>query len=122
MKKSIYVISFAAVLTLIITLLICQKPNQTSPPTSQTQSTCLQPELKQKKEDNRECVNIPSKKYKLKEYDGNLAIFKSDAPNPIKITSIEIQALPLKDQELLKKGIDASSEEELNDLIEDYCS
>ena len=75
-----------------------------------------------KKEDNRECVNIPSKKYKLKEYDGNLAIFKSDAPNPIKITSIEIQALPLKDQELLKKGIDASSEEELNDLIEDYCS
>ena len=122
MKKSIIgVVSLSAILTAVITSLICQ-PQNTPSPSAQTLPSYSEPEPLPKKEDNHECISMPSKGYKLKEYEGNLAIFKSDAQSPIKITSIEVGALPIQDQELLKNGIDASSEEELNNLIEDYCS
>lgn len=60
--------------------------------------------------------------YELKEYEGNIAIFKSNEKSPYKITSILIKELPEKDREILKKGIKVSSENELNTLLEDYCS
>ena len=60
--------------------------------------------------------------YELKEYEGNIAIFKSNEKSPYKITSILIKELPEKDREILKKGIKVSSENELNMLLEDYCS
>ena len=75
------------------------------------------PEVKQ-----TECTMQISKKYKLKEYEGNLAVFKNDSISPIKITSISIENLPPTDQQMLKDGIEASSEEELNTLLEDYGS
>ena len=71
---------------------------------------------------SQDCTVLPPKKYELKEYEGNLAIFKSGMPSPIRITSTSIEGLPIKDQELLRSGIEASSEEELNMLLEDYCS
>ncbi len=70
-----------------------------------------------------ECVLTPPKTYKLKEYEGNVAIFKSsDILKPFKITPISIEDLPPTDQEMLKQGIEASSEEELYVLLEDYGS
>lgn len=60
--------------------------------------------------------------YELKEYEGNIAIFKLNENLPYKITSISIKDLPEKDHNLLKKGIKVYSEKELNVLLEDYCS
>ena len=60
--------------------------------------------------------------YELKEYEGNIAIFKSNEKTPYKITSISIKDLPKKDREILRGGIKVSSENELNALLEDYCS
>lgn len=60
--------------------------------------------------------------YELKEYEGTIAIFKAGKNSPLKTTSIAVNDLPKTDREMLKTGIKASSEEELNILLEDYCS
>lgn len=60
--------------------------------------------------------------YELKEYEGTIAIFKTGKKAPLKTTSIAVNDLPKTDREMLKTGIKASSEEELNVLLEDYCS
>lgn len=60
--------------------------------------------------------------YELKEYEGTIAIFKTGKKSPLKTTSIAVNDLPKTDREMLKAGIKASSEEELNILLEDYCS
>lgn len=71
----------------------------------------------------QECmVTDNNKKFQLGEYEGNLAVFKSGNPIPIKITSTMINELPDTDQQLLKNRIEASCEEEINILLEDYCS
>ncbi len=70
----------------------------------------------------QECTVTDNKKFQLGEYEGNLAVFKSGNPIPIKITSTMINELPDTDQQLLKQGIEASCEEEINILLEDYCS
>lgn len=60
--------------------------------------------------------------YKLKEYEGNIAVFKEGSNFPIKTTSISVKELPQADRDMLKEGINASSEEELSALLEDYGS
>ena len=62
------------------------------------------------------------KVYKVKNYNGNVAVFSSESYDPISVTSVAVEELPPVDQELLKKGIEVSSEEELITLLEDYCS
>ena len=71
----------------------------------------------------QECMlTDDNKKFQLGEYEGNLAVFKSGNPIPIKITSTMINELPDTDQQLLKNRIEASCEEEIDILLEDYCS
>lgn len=70
----------------------------------------------------QECVITSPKGFQIKEYEGSLAVFKSGNPVPIRITSTTIDDLPNTDQELLKKGIEVSCEEDVNILLEDYCS
>lgn len=60
--------------------------------------------------------------YCVKEYKGNIAVFEQSKEKPFKITNIAVDELPTEDQKLLKKGIEVSGQEELNNLIEDYCS
>lgn len=60
--------------------------------------------------------------YRLKEYEGNIAVFKEGSNLPIKTTSISVKELPQADRDMLKEGINASSEEELSALLEDYGS
>ena len=69
----------------------------------------------------QECI-VTNNKFQLGEYEGNLAVFKLGSPIPIKITSTIINELPDTDQQLLKNGIEASCEEEIDVLLEDYCS
>lgn len=77
-------------------------------------------------EDSLKSQDLPldskSKGYKIKNYNGNIAVFNSESSSPLRITSVTVEELPPADQELLKKGIDVSSEEELITILEDYCS
>lgn len=60
--------------------------------------------------------------YCIKEYKGNIAVFEESKEKPFRITTIAVDELPAEDQKLLKQGIEVSGQEELNNLIEDYCS
>lgn len=68
------------------------------------------------------CAINKEENYELKEYEGTIAIFKTGTNTPLKTTSIAVNDLPKTDRDMLKTGIKASSEEELNVLLEDYCS
>lgn len=60
--------------------------------------------------------------YILKEYNGKIAIFSSNSDTPINITNASVAKLPKDDQQSLKEGIKAKDEQELNRLLEDFCS
>lgn len=60
--------------------------------------------------------------YVVKEYNGNIAIFEENNDTPFKITDIRLSDLPDGDKKLLGKGISASNFQELNCILEDYCS
>lgn len=68
---------------------------------------------------------LPEKKvseYLIKEYKGNIAVFETDKKLPFRTTSISVNELPEVDRNLLKKGICVYSSEEMNAVLEDYCS
>lgn len=59
--------------------------------------------------------------YILKEYNGNIAVYRYGETQPIDILSeIVYYSLPKYDREQLKKGIYIYSEAELQRLIEDF--
>ena len=60
--------------------------------------------------------------YIIKEYKGNIAVFENGEKMPFRTTCITVSELPEADRNLLKKGICASSREEMNAILEDYCS
>ena len=63
-----------------------------------------------------------SSKYMVKEYKGKIAVFEDGQNKPFRITDIAIKDLPKADKEFLEKGISVSGKEELNQILEDYCS
>lgn len=73
--------------------------------------------------------------YIIKEFNNKVAIFAknekekstpmttgNNVEKPIKILNILVKDLPIEDQNLLKNGIIAESEHELDQIIEDYSS
>lgn len=59
--------------------------------------------------------------YTVKEYEGKIAVFIGDNESPERILeSPSIRDLPQYDRDLLKIGIPAYSEAELNTILEDY--
>lgn len=64
----------------------------------------------------------PNTIFVVSEYQGNIAIFEKNKPSPIKVTDVQIIDLPKQDRELLKKGIQVNTKEELSNILEDYCS
>lgn len=59
--------------------------------------------------------------YTVKEYEGKIAVFIGDNESPERILeSPYIRDLPQYDRDLLKIGIPAYSEAELNTILEDY--
>lgn len=81
-----------------------------------------QPATQEAKFEPSHCVINKEENYELKEYEGTIAIFKTGTKAPLKTTSIAVNDLPKTDRDMLKTGIKAASEEELNALLEDYCS
>ncbi len=61
--------------------------------------------------------------YIVKDFNGNIAVFTKNATSrPFKITDVYTKRLPMKDQLILKKGIEVETQNELNLLLEDLCS
>ena len=60
--------------------------------------------------------------YVLSVFDGRIAVFTGGKETVLQITDTRIASLPQTEAERLKRGIAASTEEELQSLIEDYCS
>ena len=69
-------------------------------------------------EENKNDIEIGETKYLLKKFNDILAVYKN---NDLQYTiDIKIDTLPENDKKLLSKGIEASSEKELNDIISSY--
>lgn len=65
--------------------------------------------------------NKPEIIYTVKEFEGKIAVFKSGNNTPERILdSPYIRDLPEYDRDLLRVGIPAYSEAELNLILEDY--
>ena len=60
--------------------------------------------------------------YIVKEFKGKIAIFEKDKESPFRIIDTPVSNLPKIDQELLAQGIEIENEDDLDSLIEDYCS
>ncbi len=66
--------------------------------------------------------NKKTEDFIIKEYNGSVAVFKNGKDLPFKTTETMVADLPTADRELLKKGINVASTEELSRILEDYCS
>lgn len=58
----------------------------------------------------------------LGNYNGNVALWRSGQPDPIRVFPYSVQSLPPQDQERLNQGIEIESEQALIRLLEDYLS
>ena len=60
--------------------------------------------------------------YYLKEYNGELAVFRGESETPYRKLGISTNVMSDYDRQQLAAGIFVQSEKELNSLIEDYTS
>lgn len=60
--------------------------------------------------------------YFLKEYEGEIAVFRGDSKTPFRKLGIYTNVMTDEDKEMLSTGIFAQNEQELSRLIEDYTS
>jgi hypothetical protein len=60
--------------------------------------------------------------YYLKEYNGEIAVFRGDSDMPFRKLGVSMNVMTDYDKELLAKGIFAEDEKKLKVLIEDYTS
>lgn len=64
----------------------------------------------------------PTVGYILKEYNGELAVFRGDSDTPYRLLGVPVSVMSDYDKKILKAGIFTETQEELNRLIEDYTS
>ena len=60
--------------------------------------------------------------YYLKEYEGELAVFRGDSSTPYRKLGTPLNFMTQEDKNILKQGIYVRTERELKRLIEDYTS
>lgn len=58
--------------------------------------------------------------YIMRETDGFIGLYEGDSEIPYQMLDVLVDELPESDRELLRRGIEVKSKEELNALIEDY--
>lgn len=119
MKKFMAVLGGIVLIALGAVFFIAKKENNTD------QHTSYSSHEKNSVSATEPQKNEPSKKnseYLIKEYNGNIAVFENGEKAPFRTTCINVSELPEADRNLLKKGICASSREEMDAILEDYCS
>ena len=129
LKKSYYIIfSIALVLLIGIIILVVfltipqnasenvtsEQTHFTSNPNSSQESTLSHNDIT--------TMTSQSDIYTIKEYNGHIGVFLNDETQPYKEVNVSLSALPTEDQELLKKGITANSQGEVQIILEDYIS
>ena len=82
----------------------------------------LAPEHTEKAAEIQKVETPVSQSYLIKEWEGNIAVFEEGNDTPFRTTTVALNELPPADRDLLTKGISAASQEELNTILEDYCS
>ena len=60
--------------------------------------------------------------YVIRDRNGKIAVFKSGSDVPLKVTSTRTSTLPKPDIIRLKNGIYVQNKQELERILEDYCS
>lgn len=60
--------------------------------------------------------------YLIKEYNGNIAVFKTGEDTPDQIYEVPVETLPAADIQNLQSGIQVYNEQQLQTLIEDLTS
>ncbi len=58
--------------------------------------------------------------YTVREYEGRIAVFEGDAAAPSRVLPTEVTQLPEEDRQLLGQGLCASTQAELQRILEDY--
>jgi hypothetical protein len=61
-------------------------------------------------------------RYTLREYNGELALFREDEPVPCALYDVPVDLLPEVDRVQLRSGISVSGDDELRRMLEDYTS
>ena len=131
-KKSYYMIlSIALVLLIGIVLLVIfltipqnASKNITSEQTHFTSNPNSSQESPSSHADSNNITTMTSQSdiYIIKEYHGHIGVFLNDEAQPYKEVNISVSDLPAQDQDLLKKGITANSQGEVQIILEDYIS
>ena len=66
-------------------------------------------------------TSTTNREYTVKEFNGKIAVFENSNTTPLYILDSPFtRDLPKADRELLQNGIKATTEEELNKILEDY--
>jgi len=60
--------------------------------------------------------------YRLGEHEGRVAVYSQNGSVPITVTDIALSSLRQADREMLAKGLEAATQEELLSLLEDLGS
>ncbi len=126
-KKIIKPIAFFAAISIGSLFIIGSSDINKSKKAHQTEALTKSYEIPQKdfiKKDNQKILseNETENKFIIKEYNGSVAVFENGKNDPIKKTETMVADLPVADREILKKGINAKTQEELSRILEDYCS
>ena len=123
---SIAVILLIGIVILVVFLTIPQNApkNVTSEQTHFTSNHNSSQESAASHTDNSNITTMTSQSniYTIKEYNGHIGVFLNDETQPYKEVNVSLSTLPEEDQELLKKGITANSQGEVQIILEDYIS
>lgn len=55
-------------------------------------------------------------------WQGRVALFSADRPEPVQVYPYRLEAFPPDDQQALRQGIEVGSEEDLRRLLADFLS
>lgn len=69
-----------------------------------------------------ETETSPSPKYRISVYGEYVAVYELGRELPCQILETRVDSLPEYDQELLREGIAAKDDQELNQMLQDYES
>ncbi len=117
MRKAIIIACCAVVLILAaISFLLPTMKNNNHPPIASSNPLPVEASSAPSSSSQTE------ERYTIREYQGNIAVFMEGVDRPFRITDVDVRTLPKMDQEQLSEGIEVTSTEELNRLLEDYCS
>lgn len=60
--------------------------------------------------------------YVVRDCDGKIAVFRKGEAAPMMTTATRTESLPRADAQKLRRGIEAGSKQEVERILEDFCS